>query len=100
MRAPARIGRYVLQGELGRGAMGVVFRAVDPRLRRHVAIKLVLPGGDRARLLRRLSVEAVALGRLRHPGIVTLHEMGEHEGVPYMVMDLVAGRPLHERLEH
>jgi tetratricopeptide (TPR) repeat protein len=96
---PAQIGRYVVKGELGRGSMGVVYRAVDPRLRREVAIKLVLPTGDRARLLRRLSVEAVALGRLRHEAIVTIHEVGEHEGLPYLVMDLVEGRSLQDRLD-
>jgi serine/threonine protein kinase/tetratricopeptide (TPR) repeat protein len=96
---PARIGRYAVQGELGRGAMGVVYRAHDARLRRDVAVKLAIAGGDRGRLLRRLSVEAVALGRLRHPGIVTLHEVGEHEGHPFLVMDLVEGRSLQDRLD-
>src|SRR5512147_1803914 len=89
-------GRYRLDAELGRGAMGVVYRAHDLTLEREVAVKLVAPaalGTDgRARLLR----EARAAARLNHPHIVSVHDAGEEGASPYIVMELVAGRNLRE----
>ncbi len=90
-----RVGRYVLVEELGRGGMGVVHRGWDPALRRAVAIKLVLlrpdggPATERERT--RFAREARAAARLRHPAIVSVHEVGEHEGRPFLVMDLIGG---------
>ncbi len=82
--------------------MGAVYRAFDPELRRHVAIKVLLEGrggagGERART--RFAREARATARLRHPAIVSVHEVGEHEGRPFLVMDLVEGEPLDETLK-
>ncbi|RMG43756.1 MAG: serine/threonine protein kinase [Acidobacteria bacterium] len=90
------LGKYEIRGELGRGAMGVVYRAYDTILEREVALKtMVLPGGkgseeDTLRFLR----EAKAAGRLHHPNIVTIHELGEEEGRPFIAMELMEGTDL------
>lgn len=96
---PQTIGRYQIRGELGRGGMAVVYRAYDPEAEREVAVK-VLPRellhdpAFRARFRR--EVEAVAA--LEHPAIVPLYDSGEHEGQPYMVMRLMTGGSLADRL--
>jgi WD40 repeat protein len=95
-----RIGRFVVLDELGRGGMGVVYRAFDPTVRRQVAIKVlrpdVLPGaaseGDTG--FERFQREVQTVGRLRHPSIVSLLEAGSHEGKPYLAMDFVEGEDL------
>jgi hypothetical protein len=84
-----RIGRYEVVAEIGRGGMGTVYEARDPELERRVAIKLL--HAQHAGLVRE---EARALAALNHGGIVTIHEIGEHEGRPYLVMELLRGRPL------
>jgi serine/threonine protein kinase len=94
-----RIGRYEILGELGHGAMGVVYKARDPHLDRIVAIKAlrVDPGLSRdqqAELERRFSQEAMAAGRLSHPNIVAVHDVVEVDGIPYIVMECVEGRTL------
>ncbi len=89
--AQGRIGRYVVTEQLGRGGMGAVYRAHDPDLRRAVAIKLVL---DPTRNVERFRREATACAKLRHPGIVGVHEVGLHGDRPYLVMDLVEGQSL------
>ncbi len=89
-----RIGRYEVIGEIGRGGMGVVVRARDPRLGRDVAIKMIIDPQSLPRRLARFEQEARAAARLRHPGIVTLHEVGESDGRPYLVMDFIAGESL------
>jgi tetratricopeptide (TPR) repeat protein len=94
-----KIGPYEVNGELARGAMGVVFRAKDPALDRDVAIKVMLHLGDDPQDLERFRREARATARLRHPSIVALHTVGNHEGRPYLVMDLVEGESLHARVE-
>ncbi len=91
-----QLGRYEVIEELGRGAMGVVLRAVDGALGREVAIKLLRVRPDAGRL-RRFQREARSLGRLRGSGIVTVHEVGEVDAQPYIVMELVRGESL-ERL--
>src|SRR5687767_4894086 len=89
------ISHYRLEQEIGRGGMGVVYRASDTRLERPVAIK-ILPGeltadaGERRRFLR----EARAASSLNHPHIVTVHEVGEDGGTTFIVMELVDGEPL------
>ncbi len=95
-----RIGNYVLIAELGRGGMGVVHRAYDLGLRRDVAIKMVLDprSAESPTRLKRFQQEAEAVARLRHPGIVAVHEIGVHEGHPFLVMDLVEGRSLEDVL--
>jgi len=97
---PARkIGRYEVLDELGRGAMGVVYRARDTQIGRIVALKMILTTtascGDVELYKQRFHREAQAAGRLSHPGIVTIHDIAEDEaGQPYMVMEFVEGKPL------
>ena len=93
-----RIDRYELQDELGRGGMGVVYRAWDPHLRREVALKVLVTPRD-PDALRRFEHEVAALSRLDHPHIVTTWSSGHTpEGRPYLVMDLVEGEPLSRLL--
>jgi len=94
--APRRIGRYEVQGEVGRGGLGVVYRARDPERGDEVALKLLLHAGEHAR--RRLRREIRALARLAHPHLVGVRDVTEHRGRPVLVMDLVPGRSLEERL--
>lgn len=96
------IGRFEVCGPLGRGGMGVVFRARDPSLDREVALKLVRTrerGSEfehaRARMLR----EAKVLARLQHPNVVTIHETGVHEGEVFVAMELLGGGDLAQWAE-
>jgi hypothetical protein len=93
-------GTYELIDRLGGGGMGVVFRARDRRLGRDVAVKVLRPcHGEEAVHLRRLfEREARATAQLRHPNIVTLHHVGEQDGHPYLVLELLAGETLAARL--
>ncbi len=93
-----RLGRHAIVAELGRGGMGVVYRGWDPALRRAVAIKVIGGSGIDARSVERFVREARAAARLRHPGIVAVHEVGMHEARPYIVMDFVEGRALDDLL--
>ena len=94
-----RLGPYEVLGLLGAGGMGEVYRARDTRLGREVAIK-VLPGdrAERADLRERFEREARAISALSHRGICTLHDVGEHEGLHYLVMELLEGETLAHRL--
>lgn len=87
--SPQRIGRYDIVEPLGIGGMATVFRAVDPTLKRDVALKLLTYGSPDShdRFLR----EARVLGTLDHPNIVRTYDVGEHEGQPFLVMELVQG---------
>jgi tRNA A-37 threonylcarbamoyl transferase component Bud32 len=94
-----RLGRFELIESVGVGAFGTVYKARDPRLDRVVAIKVPHAGslateGDRDRFLR----EARSVAQLRHPAIVPVHEVGEHEGVTYLVSDFVQGLTLADFL--
>ncbi len=93
------LGDCELLEEIGRGGMGVVWRARQRALNRDVAVK-TLPGGDLAgaEARARFRNEAQATARLKHPNLVPVHEVGESDGVPYLVMELVEGRPLSEVL--
>ena len=93
-----RIGRYEVVSELGRGGMGAVFKAWDPQDRTHVAVKLLLQASD-PRQLSRFRREAQVMQRLQHPNVVPVRGYGEDGGRPYLVMDLVAGEPLDQRIE-
>ena len=103
METPKTIGRYEIVKELGHGAMGAVFLARDPAMERTVALKTILSGAlaseqsdeFRARFYR----EARAAGALAHPGIVPVFDVGEHEGVPYLVMEFVNGRTLDDAMK-
>ncbi len=101
MADPARrVGRYVTVGELGRGGMGIVYRGWDPALDRAVAIKMILETPrSSGRGIERFIREAKATARLRHPGIVAVHEVGEHGGRPFIVMDYVEGETLAALLD-
>src|SRR5260370_39900595 len=106
MASPAndvrRFGRYEILDELGRGAMGIVYRARDPVINRIVAIKSISLAGQppeaqseyRERFLR----EAEAAGRLSHPGIITIFDLGEEPEThtPYIVMEYVKGKSLEQ----
>src|SRR5712671_3991277 len=95
------LGRYRIVGELGRGAMGVVYRALDPLIERDVAIKTLLPTLPEeimAEVRERFLREARSAGRLNHPNIVTIYDVGEHEGVAYIAMELLEGRSLQQIL--
>jgi serine/threonine-protein kinase len=101
---PRRIGRYVVEGEVGRGAMGLIYKARDPVIGRVVAIKLVstelLDSAERADFLRRFEHEVQAAGRCSHPNIVAVHDYARHEGHPFLVMEFVDGTSLKEALRN
>jgi parallel beta-helix repeat protein len=84
-------GRYVLETRLGRGGMGEVWRASDRQLRRLVAVKVM---GERVADTRRFEREARIAARLQHPGITVVHDFGTHDGLPYIVMELLRGHDL------
>jgi formylglycine-generating enzyme required for sulfatase activity len=105
------ISHYRLEGEIGRGGMGIVYRAVDTRLGRPVAIKVLPPeatigvggtdspgGSSRSERHRRFLQEARAASALSHPHIVTIYEVDEHEGTTFIAMELVEGTPLDKLL--
>ena len=99
-----KAGRYVIQGELGRGAMGIVYRAHDPVIGRDVAVKtmhLNVSGSSLSRpeLISRFQTEARAAGLLTHPNIVVVYDAGEEGGVFYITMELVEGHSLQALFE-
>jgi len=98
--APQRVGPYRLERELARGGMGSVHRAVHPGLQQAVAVKLLLAGAQATERQReRFLLEARAAARLRHPGIVSVHDVGAEGEALYLVMDLVEGESLADRIE-
>ena len=88
---------YRLIEKIGGGGMGIVFKALDTQLNRHVAVKVLPPEltADPERRMR-LQREAQAAAALQHPNIAVIHEVGEHEGSPYLVMELVSGKTLRD----
>ena len=95
------LGRYRIIGEIGHGAMGVVYRALDPVIERELAIKTLkpdLPADTVAEVRERFLREARSAGKLSHPNIVIVHDVGEENGVAYMAMELLQGRSLKELL--
>jgi len=100
MNQPLRFGKYEVTEVLGKGAMGVVYKAFDPNIRRQVAIKTIrkeIIDDDRAgTIVARFKNEAQAAGRLSHPGIVAVYEYGEDEDVAYIAMEYVQSNPLRE----
>jgi serine/threonine-protein kinase len=100
-KLPPRLGRYQLIHEIGKGAMGVVYRARDPMINREVALKVIPLAAEfegdeledaRAKFFR----EAEMAGRLSHPHIVTIYDAGEHDGTAYIAMELLRGQHLVE----
>ncbi len=93
-----KIGRYLVRGEIGKGGFGAVYRAWDPVMRRDVAIKVLTSVNDPGMLARFLS-EPATTGILKHKNIITVHDFGEHESAPYLVMELIDGRSLREAID-
>ena len=93
------LGHFTLLEQLGAGGMGIVYRAHDPRLQRDVAIKVLPPGSladSDAR--KRLRKEALAISRLNHPNIAVVHDFTSDDDVDFLVMELVPGTTLDERI--
>ena len=97
------VGKYELRHQIGRGAMGVVYEAFDTVIERAVALKMlrtdVYAPEQLADVRARFKREAHSAGRLSHPNIVTIFDYGEHDGVPYIAMDLMTGEELSRSLE-
>jgi serine/threonine protein kinase len=94
-----KLGRYEIQSELGQGAMGVVYKAVDPLIGRTVAIKTInlnLSGDELADFEERFNREAKSAGRLNHPNIVTIYDVGRADHIAFMAMEYLEGRELKE----
>src|SRR5690349_25021873 len=88
----ALAGTYTIEGEIGRGGMGVVYRARDERLHRRVAVKVLPPElAFQKEIRERFTREAQTAARLSHPHIVPIHDVGEGAGVVYFIMGLVEG---------
>src|SRR5262249_11650871 len=99
-----KAGRYEITGEIGRGAMGVVYRAVDPFIGRTVAVKTLQlseqgTGLTKEELLARFQTEARAAGLLTHPNIVVVYDAGEEDGLFFITMELVEGKSLQALLD-
>jgi hypothetical protein len=104
MTTLTKAGRYEIQGELGRGAMGVVYKAVDPVIGRTVAVKTLKlseqgTGLSHSELLARFQTEARAAGVLTHPNIVVVYDAGEEDGLYFITMELVEGKSLQALLD-
>jgi len=97
---PKKIGKYDVVGLIAQGGMGVVYKALDPVLDRAVAIKMVTAAeGEHSELQKRFFREAQFTASLRHPNIVTIYDLGDFDGTPYLVMEYLAGRSLQSLLE-
>jgi serine/threonine protein kinase len=92
-----KLGKYLIQRELGRGAGGVVYRARDPIINRLVALKTITTGlAEYPDLLQRFYQEAQSAGGLQHPNIVTIYDLGDADGIPYIAMELLEGESLDQ----
>src|SRR5690349_12372109 len=99
MSVGAQLGRFEILGALGSGGVGDVYRARDPQLHREVAIKVLRPTwADDPDRQRRLEQEARTAGSLNHPNIVAIHDVGAHDGAPFIVTELLEGETLRERM--
>lgn len=99
--ARQHLGRYRIDAELGRGAMGVVYRAHDPVLDRTVALKTIAldeAAHDREEYQARFFREAKAVARLNHPAVITIYDFGEEDALAYMAMELLTGHELDARM--
>ena len=99
MGLPERIGRYPILDELGQGAMGTVYRGRDETLDRDVAVKVMSKGLADAQARERFLREARAAAKLQHPNIVVVYDIGEHEGAPFMVLELLEGVDLQRAID-
>jgi Tol biopolymer transport system component len=91
-----RLGPYEIVGLLGAGGMGKVYRARDTRLGRDVAIKMMADATKRPAAVRRFEIEARAAGSLSHPNVMSVYDVGVHEGAPFIVAELLKGKTLRE----
>ena len=87
-------GRYRIEGELGKGGMGRVFAALDTKLGRRVAVKIVTAAAQDPARLRRFEQEARSAGALEHPNVLAVYDLGEQDGVPFLVTELLEGHTL------
>ena len=98
-----KLGKYEIRGELGQGAMGIVYDGFDPMIGRRVALKTVrrdqLDRAEVEEILARFKREAQAAGRLSHPNIVSIYEYGEDNGTAFIAMEFVEGRELKEHFD-
>ena len=99
---PGRIGRFEISGELGRGGMAIVYRGLDPVIKRASALKVIpksdLDAHEAAQILDRFKREAQAAGSLQHPNVVAIYEYGEDDDFAWIAMELVEGRSLRDHL--
>ena len=104
MKKLAKIGKYKVIDILGKGAMGIVYRALDPDINREVAIKtirfdMITDEAGKSEVMKRFMREAQAVGKLEHPNIVTIYDVGREEDHTYIVMQVVDGSSLKEIIE-
>ena len=104
MSTVVKTGRYEIVGEVGRGAMGIVYKAIDPVIGRTVAVKTIRlsevgTGLSRPELLSRFQTEARAAGLLTHPNIVVVYDAGEEDGLYYITMEMVEGKSMQALLD-
>src|SRR5438067_1267367 len=97
---PKTLGRFRIDGVLGAGGMGVVYRAFDPKLARAVAVKVVRPEIDDKELHSRLEREARALGQVNHPNVCHVYDVGSDAGEVWIAMELVDGTTFRTFLAH
>jgi serine/threonine-protein kinase len=95
---PKMIGTYEVLDVLGRGGMGVVYKAFQPSLKRVVALKMIVDALAEATALARFRAEAEAVAQLQHPNIIQIYEIGEHEGRPFLSLEYVDGGTLSKKL--
>ncbi|MFK7767349.1 MAG: protein kinase [Mariniblastus sp.] len=99
LELPCRFGKYMLEAEIGRGGMGIVYRAIRDEDHKAVAIKMILKGDFATKSERqRFDSEAIAVARLEHPNIIPIYEIGDHQGREFFCMKLIQGQSLSERL--
>lgn len=103
MNVPTTIGKFQVQGVLGQGGMGTVYKAFDPAIQRTVAIKTVLKSAldpaDLQYALTRFRHEAQAVGRLNHSRIAAIYDYGEDADIAYIVMEIVSGKSLFQHMQ-
>jgi len=104
MEQPQKIGRYIIQSLLGEGAMGSVYKAIDPAIKRTVAIKTIKLDKSRSQeeqdeFLQRFFQEAQISGNLNHPNIVAIYDIGDEAGVPYLALEYVEGKTLNQLIK-
>ncbi len=95
-----RLGKYEIQGEIGRGGMATVYKAFDPDLQRPVALKVLSPHlASSEQVMRRFEREATTAANLKHPNIVVIYDVGSAEGFHFLVMELLEGRTLRDEIQ-